>query len=410
VGAETRDSINDDYVINNISVAADQIQGNYCCNAVVFYNSSVGNATQLRELVIPDHADFSLDGSPAEVDTGSAVDGGVLTITAWVRAEKDGHMGIIQKWNWGHSSCDAPYDDKRREWVLWVNNQNCPEFTLCDESANAIIGVRAQNNQIPGKIQRGIWTHIAITYDGRGGASADDGMNLYINGQACTTAASAQETGTYVKSENFAHVVEIGSWTNNTDQNNAGTCTPKASSRYSWTGQIAQIGFWRKALSAAEIALVYKHIDLRVIDVVAGVDLPKAFWRMGNGSILSSGVRYFDAIDGTGETGSSKYGLNYIFDQIGTHHAYARSGYGNDDDDSNRTNTFPDDSILPSDTSGFVRSDTAGLGGNVFPQPVLSSMARSVPMKFHIHGPLNNKASPKIYKTFIGDTENTSNF
>jgi len=419
MGAETRDSISDDHIINNIIDAADQVQGNYCCRAVVFYNSSTNS--QIRELVVPDNDSFSLTSSPAEVATGNAVDGGVLTLSAWIRPESDeAYWGIIQKWNLGHILCDSPADAPRREWAFYINNNRQPEFTVCDESSNAVKGIRATGTGVV--VVQGKWMHVAVTYDGRGGHSSNShtpiaGMKMYINGQEVATTTALQEVaGNYASAENFAYPVEIGTLSIGGDTNAGGTCSPNAGNRYGFHGQIAQVAIWRKALVADEIEKVYKHKDLRVIDHVTGgdVELPLAFWRMGNGTYRhTDGVLYHDAIDGTGNTGTSNYGKNYIFDQIGTHHAYARDGWGNDDDSSNRSNTFPDDAIMPVNVDGLVNTNYAGAGPHVastFPNPTLKSMGRSVPMKFPVRGPQNNRASNKIYKVFIGDTENTNNF
>ena len=212
--------------------------------------------------------------------------------------------------------------------------------------------------------------------------------------------------GNYASAENFAYPVEIGTWTNGNDVNSGGTCSPSAASRYGFVGQIAQIAIWRKALTAEEVEKVYINKDLRVIDHVANVELPLAFWRMGNGTLAhTDGVVYNDAIDGTGGTGTGKYGLNYIFDQIGSHHAYARDGYGNDADSSNRSNSFPGDSILPVTVDGLINTNFASDGphpANTFTNPTLKSMGRTIPMKFNIRGPLNNRGSTEPYRVVKG--------
>ena len=60
------------------------------------------------------------------------------------------------------------------------------------------------------------WTHIACTYDGRGGGSAGQGVNLYVNGVQETKTTS---TTSYNAMSNTTQPFKIGEMINNFDGN-----------------------------------------------------------------------------------------------------------------------------------------------------------------------------------------------
>ena len=124
------------------------------------------------------------------------------------------------------------------EWNFRTNSSDQLVFALYDESVSSthesVISSAITSNQNQ-------WIHVAATYDGRGGTSANDGMELYINGANSVSTRSG--AGTYVAMENLAGNVTIGA----------------GNSAFA-NGSIAQVGIWQRQLSSSEVLnIVYKE-------------------------------------------------------------------------------------------------------------------------------------------------------
>ena len=170
-------------------------------------------------ITISDNSVFSFgDGS---TDQG-------FSITAWVKMVDATNFQIINK---GIFNTDG-------EWNFRTNSSDQLVFALYDESVSSthesVVSSAITSNQNQ-------WIHVAATYDGRGGTSANDGMELYINGVNSTNSRSG--AGTYVAMENLAGNVTIGA----------------GNSAFA-NGSIAQVGIWQRQLSSSEILnIVYKE-------------------------------------------------------------------------------------------------------------------------------------------------------
>jgi len=76
---------------------------------------------------------------------------------------------------------------------------------IYDESADALT-TRTSNSAVS------VGLHfIVVTYDGTGGASAGNGMTMYVDGVA--VASSAGNNGSYVAMENLSASVFVGAFT-----------------------------------------------------------------------------------------------------------------------------------------------------------------------------------------------------
>lgn len=88
----------------------------------------------------------------------------------------------------------------------------------------------------------GKWIHVAGTYDGRGGASANDGLKLYINGTAQDV--TKLDDGSYVAMNNTVNTVELGA--------------ERGTARYA-DGQISDTRIYGAELTATEVFDLYKY-------------------------------------------------------------------------------------------------------------------------------------------------------
>lgn len=154
-----------------------------------------------------------------------------LSVSAWVMmAAGGGAQRILSK-----------DDVTDREWFFRIDSADTVKLLLVDDSA----GVNCSRSSA-GTLTPGIWHHIVATYDGAGGASAANTINLYIDGVASNGAAS--NDGSYVGMEDLGAVVALG-------------FTPDATPTDFFNGSMGggPFGpfFTQKELTAAEVKRLY---------------------------------------------------------------------------------------------------------------------------------------------------------
>jgi hypothetical protein len=100
-------------------------------------------------------------------------------------------VGIISKY--GNSS-------STREWLFYIAAQNF-RFLLQDGSYNNFATATSTT------ISANQWYHVVCTYNGVGGANANQGMNIYVNGQPQTLSYAGSSN--YDAMHNTSQPVEI---------------------------------------------------------------------------------------------------------------------------------------------------------------------------------------------------------
>lgn len=123
------------------------------------------------------------------------------------------------------------------EYLAGVSSAEVLFWQVYDDSAGATIAIVSD-----AAIPLGSWVLVGGSYDGRAGASAHEGMGLFVNGAAVAATGSAP-AGTYVAMENLASAFEIGSFNAHTAQ--------------FFQGSMALFGLTATHLSAAEHAGIY---------------------------------------------------------------------------------------------------------------------------------------------------------
>ena len=93
---------------------------------------------------------------------------------------------------------------KDTEWQFYLNSSDKLALFFEDESSGAYEYAVDSGSAI----SQNVWTHVAFTYNGVGGASANAGMKLYVNG--IESSYTLGDSGTYVAMENSANAVTIG--------------------------------------------------------------------------------------------------------------------------------------------------------------------------------------------------------
>jgi hypothetical protein len=111
----------------------------------------------------------------------------------------------------------------------------------------------------------GNWHHIAVTYDGRGGATAADGITIYLDGVAATVAR--QNAAAYVAMENLANPLESGLDSSQGDP---------------FSGGFDELRLWNVVRTANEIQLAR---SAEITGVESGL---VGYWRFNEGAGLTS--------------------------------------------------------------------------------------------------------------------------
>jgi hypothetical protein len=153
---------------------------------------------------------------------GNGVTDTPFTFEMWLRPTSMGRHQLIGKW--GESS--------DQEYKLQVASGGL-RLDLRDQSANATVSVFTTStyNAIVGS-----WHHLAVTYDGRGGATAADGVTMYLDG--LPLAVYRVNDPAYVAMENLADVVQIGR---------------EGPAWFQYGGAMDEIRLWNVARSQAQI-------------------------------------------------------------------------------------------------------------------------------------------------------------
>ena len=184
--------------------------------------------------------DFLLDGSTsfdgtddyisiADADNLSFGDGSTdsaLTFSAWVKMDDAQDFKIFSK---GIFNTNFEYyfgTFSGRNFGLELYDEDVTSTYERAYTSSALTSYEGQ------------WVHLCATYDGRGGASANAGITLYVNG--VSQSVTLDDSGTYVSMVNGGADLHIGRYSTNYEK-----------------GSMANIGIWNRALSASEIESIY---------------------------------------------------------------------------------------------------------------------------------------------------------
>jgi hypothetical protein len=174
-----------------------------------------------------------------------------FTMELWMRPTAVTKHQLIGKWD----------EALNQEYRLQIA-QGTLRVDLRDQSANALATVFGAS--LPSALL-GEWHHLAVTYDGRGGATAADGIAMYLDGVA--VALVRINDPAYVAMENLAAPVEIGR---------------EGPSWVQFAGGLDEIRLWSVARTAAEI-------QGAMLGELSGVESGLvAYWRLNEGAGGSS--------------------------------------------------------------------------------------------------------------------------
>ena len=226
---------------NSIVIGADAT--GQSANSVTLGNASVtdvymsqDSGAYVHSQNVPNHVAntmsspyYRFDGSNDEIaiadndhmSFGDGTSDNQFSISAWIYMEEASDFQIFNK---GTYNSDG-------EYRFECSGSDKLSLLLFDESGASTFERATTTATIP----ENKWVHVCATYNGVGGASANGGITLYLNG--VSEALSLDGNGTYVAMESLASEVRIGN---------------SADSTYS-RGSIQNLKIWNKELTATEI-------------------------------------------------------------------------------------------------------------------------------------------------------------
>ena len=158
-----------------------------------------------------------------------------FSIAAWIKMDNSDRFRILSK----HQAS--------REFLFTTTSTKNLVLALYDD--NAVGGTASQQRRYTAQSMDnylGSWTHVAATYDGRGGSTAHEGIKLYIDGSEVATVETNANGANYVAIENTSSDVTIGG--------------EDLGARRA-DGKIADVRLYDDELTSSEVTSIYNGTD-----------------------------------------------------------------------------------------------------------------------------------------------------
>ena len=195
--------------------------------------------------------DYVQVGDTDALSFGNGVVDRPFTMELWVRPDAMTRHQLLGKWGSNTTS----------EYRLHIAS-GFIRMDLKDGSANATVSVYTSASQTA---LVGGWHHVAVTYDGRGGANAAAGLAIYVDGVAVPV--TRINNAAYVAMENTASTLQIGR---------------ESPSWQQFDGALDEIRVWNLARTASEIQ------STMTTEVGSGEPGLVAAWRFNEGSGITA--------------------------------------------------------------------------------------------------------------------------
>ena len=171
-----------------------------------------------------------------------------FTFEMWIRPDNmSAKQNLISKW----------LDQPNQEYRLFIASGTI-RLDMRDSSAQATVSAYVSGSQAA---LVGGWHHLAVTYDGRGGATAANGITFYIDGVAVPV--TRQNNAAYVAMENWTRPVQIGR---------------ESSGFRQYDGGLDEIRIWNVVRTEAQIQ---SQMSFGLIGNEPGL---AAYWRINEGT------------------------------------------------------------------------------------------------------------------------------
>ena len=167
-----------------------------------------------------------------------------FSISAWINITATTSQGIVTKY--GSST-------SLREWLFYTTGGKI-RLLLWSGSTNNI----ATSSTV---LSTNTWYHVLATYDGRGGSTAYDGINIYVNG---VLESVTKNGGSYTAMSNTSQPVQIAT-------HSGGSFLD---------GKIDETSIFNYSLSEAQVLEIYNNGRPNDLTTFSGT-APISWWRLG---------------------------------------------------------------------------------------------------------------------------------
>ena len=231
-----------------------------------------------------DSTDDYIDcGDADNLSFGDGINDFPFSMSAWIKVTEGNAMYIISK-----QQNIAPLS--RDEYAFYISSTSKKLiFFLIDAD---LLNRRGRTTDVISSSTFANWMHVAVTYNGVGGSSAQNGLKLFINGVRSDTTDSNKNT--YTAMHNFSTPFRIGAFHDT----------------LFGEGNIDEVSVFNSELSEADITNIYNNgvpIGLSKFSSLI------SWWRMGDKATYSNpgGVGNWTLVDqGSGGNDGTSNGMD----------------------------------------------------------------------------------------------------
>jgi hypothetical protein len=212
-------------------------------HGILARSASGGGFTNTKSIELDGIDDYVSVADNSNLSFGNGSTDSPFSISAWIKIGQTTTQGIVSKYG---------ENNVTREYLFQITASKIRLTLIASGGATNF----ATGNSA---LSLNTWHHVAFTYDGSGGPTAYNGINLYVNGTAetATTGGSA-----YTAMTNTVTDVEIGRY---------GT--------RELNGAMDEVAIFSSELSASDITSIYNSGVPNDISSLS----PLSWWRCGDG-------------------------------------------------------------------------------------------------------------------------------
>ena len=212
---------------------------------------------------------------------GDGTNDSPFSMSAWIKTSSSASKSIMSKWGTTGTS--------GHEWIFWTVGSPAKLRMNLNDGTNLVYRYRQGNTNV----DTGEWVHAVVTYDGRGGNDANDGIKIYVNGQEESSYTNGS-AGTYEAMHNTPRIVQIGAY------NSVGN----------FDGQISNAAIFDKELTSTEVMKLYNSSVPS--DLSSFHPSPIAWWSLGSDSYYNGANYICPDLIGTNNGTSSGMDANAL--------------------------------------------------------------------------------------------------
>ena len=270
--------------------------------AFVMENSTT--ALTHRSLLFPnDDAQnvIAKDGTGSDLSFGDGTNDSPFTFSLWYKNTNDTANGLLlSKLN----------DSARGEYKVLLDGDGKISVYLYDYVSGVDAPFIKTDNAVA-EISNG-WVHIVCTYDGRGGATAADGLKIYINGASSAVTATNNADYDAMSNESNAPFVVGGEDPSAADPKNE------------VQGYITEVSVYNVELQPSEVSTLYNSGEW--INQKHFLHSPVSWWRMGS-NVLGSAPNY-TIVDEMGANDLTMLNFDDVDDGVKTESPFSSTSIG----------------------------------------------------------------------------------